>query len=178
MHRTLDKTRKQIAKKKGAVNALHAGSRDSRRLRKALIRDERLDKIASTRRKLEQPLVDRAAFFQEFVREIEGEAATVDDMVEAIKKFVHQYDEEMAELKRTRRAGRPPSTREDLLKIKMAALEKEFQNGFLIPELTDKDTFAALERWEGSWLQLTSLVWVRITDAGAVRPAAFPPNKD
>lgn len=44
--------------------------------------------------------------------------------------FVHQHDEEMDELKRARRPGRPASMREDALKVKIAALEKEFQNGF------------------------------------------------
>ena len=43
---------------------------------------------------------------------------------------MHQYDEEMEELKQARRPGRPASMREDTLKVKIAALEKEFQNGF------------------------------------------------
>lgn len=44
--------------------------------------------------------------------------------------FVHQYDEEFNTLKKERRAGRPASTREDLLRIKIAADEKEYENGF------------------------------------------------
>ncbi len=46
------------------------------------------------------------------------------------------------------------------------------------PDLTSQDNVAALGQWEGGWSQLTSLAWVRVTDAGAARPAAFPPNKD
>lgn len=45
-------------------------------------------------------------------------------------RLVHQYDEELAEVQKSRRPGRPPSTKEDLLKMKIAALEKEQQNGF------------------------------------------------
>lgn len=45
-------------------------------------------------------------------------------------RFVHQYDEEYEEIKKTRRAGRPASTREDLLKMKISALEKEHRDGF------------------------------------------------
>ncbi len=56
MAHTLDKTRKQIAKKKGALGAIHEGSRDSRRLRKAILRDGRLEKLASARRKQEKPI--------------------------------------------------------------------------------------------------------------------------
>ena len=47
-----------------------------------------------------------------------------------MKRYVHQYDEEYDAVKKTRRAGRPPSTKEDLLKIKIAALEKEYEAGF------------------------------------------------
>jgi translation machinery-associated protein 16 len=43
---------------------------------------------------------------------------------------VHQYDEELNELKKARRPGRPASTKEDLLKAKINVLEKEYQSGF------------------------------------------------
>jgi len=57
MPKTLEKTRKQIAKKRrGVIGALHQGSRDSRRLHRAQVRDESLEKIAAARRKTEQPL--------------------------------------------------------------------------------------------------------------------------
>jgi translation machinery-associated protein 16 len=45
-------------------------------------------------------------------------------------RFVHQNDEEFNALKKERRQGRPASTREDLLRIKIAADEKEYENGF------------------------------------------------
>lgn len=57
MPKTLEKTRKQIAKKRnGTIDALHIYSRDSKRLHKAQIRDERLEKLASVRKKQDQPL--------------------------------------------------------------------------------------------------------------------------
>ncbi len=57
MAQTLAKTRKQIAKKRhGNIGALHQSSRDSKRLHKAQVRDERLEKLAAARRKQEQPL--------------------------------------------------------------------------------------------------------------------------
>jgi len=57
MARTLDKTRKKIAKKRnGAVSALHQNSRDSKRLHRALVRDQRLEQLAAARSKKEQPL--------------------------------------------------------------------------------------------------------------------------
>ncbi len=57
MAKTLEKTRKQISKKKnGVIDSLHEKSRNARRLHKAQVRDERLDKIASARRKQDKPL--------------------------------------------------------------------------------------------------------------------------
>jgi translation machinery-associated protein 16 len=58
MAKTLEKQRKQLAKKKagGVVDALHARSRDSFRLKRAKARDERLDKLLDSRRRKEQPL--------------------------------------------------------------------------------------------------------------------------
>lgn len=57
MPSSLQKTRKQIAKKRnGEVNTLHAKSRDSLRLHKASVRDQRLEKLAAAREKREQPI--------------------------------------------------------------------------------------------------------------------------
>lgn len=57
MPKTLEKTRKQIAKKRnGDIGALHQFSRNSKRLHKAQIRDERLEKLAAARKKQDQPL--------------------------------------------------------------------------------------------------------------------------
>lgn len=89
MPSSLQKTRKHIAKKRnGEVNALHEKSRDSLRLHKAGVRDQRLEKLAAARSKREQPIgtwtdsrlttspcsqallpVDRVVFVQENLNE-------------------------------------------------------------------------------------------------------------
>lgn len=45
-------------------------------------------------------------------------------------RFVHQYDEDFEAEKKARRPGRPASTREDLLKVKVNALLTEYSKGF------------------------------------------------
>lgn len=45
-------------------------------------------------------------------------------------RFVHQDDEEYSAIRKARRPGRGPSAREDMLKMKIQALEKEQQKGF------------------------------------------------
>lgn len=60
MPSSLQKTRKHIAKKRnGEVNSLHEKSRDSMRLHKAGVRDQRLEKLAAARSKREQPIGNR-----------------------------------------------------------------------------------------------------------------------
>ncbi|TVY35646.1 Translation machinery-associated protein [Lachnellula subtilissima] len=211
MPKSLEKTRKKIAKKKGNITALHENSRDSQRLRRAQNRDDKLLRVASARRKNDKPLgkaaacfcliwrlmyfsVVRAAFFKDLVQDNDSKPLELDAIHSAIKtyysptkshnglqnltwhSFVHQYDEEFNALKKERRAGRPPSTREDLLKIKIAADEKEYETGFYLPDLTDADNTVFLERWDGDWSYLSTLKWVRISSSGLVQPAKFPPK--
>ena len=56
MPSSFEKTRKKIQKKRhGSIDALHVLSRDTKRLHAANARDERLDKLAVSRGKREQP---------------------------------------------------------------------------------------------------------------------------
>jgi translation machinery-associated protein 16 len=89
MPTTLEKTRKQIAKKRGGDVVLHKKSRNSLRLHKAHVRDLKLGKLAAARNKKEQVIgklchhdyhmssgvltrfltADRVAYFQVNVKE-------------------------------------------------------------------------------------------------------------
>ena len=112
-------------------------------------------------------------------------------------RFVHQYDEEYEDVKKNRRPGRPANSREDLLKMKITALEKEQTDGFCeylplfspqlicdvrtkfwvdMPDLTTEKNVQMLDRWEGSWAYLSNLEWVKITASGTVRSCNFPPQ--
>lgn len=74
--------------------------------------------------------VARAAYFQEAIRANGGLPLEIDAIQALIKTFVHQYDEELAQVKKDRRPGRPASAREDVLRIKIATDMKEYENGF------------------------------------------------
>lgn len=109
MPSSLQKTRKHIAKKRnGEVNALHAKSRDSLRLHKAGVRDQRLEKLAAARSKKEQPIgmisaiswkfsdgdwsinlvnpVDRVTFFQESLAEKDNQPLDLETVQSYIKR--------------------------------------------------------------------------------------------
>lgn len=111
-------------------------------------------------------------------------------------RFVHQYDEDYDSVKKTRRPGRAAGAREDLLKMKIEALEKEYQHGFctldtirlqllrfwlltepqVLPDLSKQENIDLLNRWEGAWAFLASLSWIRLSKTGNVRPSNFPPS--
>ncbi|KAF6833615.1 hypothetical protein CMUS01_06499 [Colletotrichum musicola] len=177
MPTTVQKTRKQIAKKRnGNVDALHEFSRDSKRLHKASVRDEKLGKLAQARGKKEQPMLDRARYFQKAIQEKGSVALELAAVQELIHTFVHQYDEEYAEVKKTRRPGRPASVKEDMLKMKIAALEEEYKIGFYLPDILNESNVTLLDRWEGSWSYLTSVSWIKLTSDGTIKKSSFPPK--
>ncbi|KAI0905161.1 translation machinery-associated protein 16 [Ustulina deusta] len=178
MPKTLERTRKAIAKKKGTVDSLHQYSRDSKRLHRAQVRDEKLEKIAATRRKKDQPYIERVAFFQEALKRNGAQPLGIDVIHELIKTYIHQYDEELDEVKKARRPGQPAKAKEDLLKVKIARLQKEYHNGFLLPVLDTQENANLVQKWEGSWSYLTTFKWVRIQANGMVKPASFPPKGD
>ncbi|KAK0625351.1 translation machinery-associated protein 16 [Bombardia bombarda] len=179
MANTFEKTRKQIAKKRGGnIEALHQNSRNSKRLHKAQVRDDRLEKIERARKKQDRPLLERAVFFQQAVRENQNQPLALDAVHSRINEFVHRFNEEYDEIKKTRRAGRPASMREDLLRMAIEGLEKEQRDGFFMPDLTSEKNVALLDRWEGkSWPYLTNVAWVKVSAAGLVKPSSFPPSQ-
>ncbi|KAK5625106.1 hypothetical protein RRF57_000822 [Xylaria bambusicola] len=185
MPKSLERTRKAIAKKKGAVESLHQYSRDSKRLHRAQVRDEKLEKIAAARRKKDQPYskpscadskkvywlifglsVERVAFFQEALKQNGGQPLGVDVIHELIKTH------------KARRPGQPAKAKEDLLKVKIAHLQKEYRNGFLLPILDTQENATLVQKWEGSWSYLTIFKWARIQSDGTTKPASFPPKGD
>lgn len=177
MAKTLEKTRKQIAKKKGgSIDVLHANSRNAKRLHKAKVRDERLEKLADSRKKQDKPLLRRVSHFRNVVSENGNKPLDLEVVRAKINDYVHQFDEELEEAKKARRPGRPASTKEDLLMMKVAALKKEQEDGFYIPDLTTEKTVHLLERWEGSWAFLSNIDWVKISGTGSARAAKFPPQ--
>ena len=56
MPKSLAKVRNKVIKKKGRTGALHENSRDTRALRRAGARSEKLEKLAIVRSKAKQPL--------------------------------------------------------------------------------------------------------------------------
>ncbi|KAJ5711724.1 hypothetical protein N7488_005880 [Penicillium malachiteum] len=175
MPRTLQKVHKQIAKKRGAVDALHEFSRDARRLRRAGARDDRLVHHTSAVLKARQPYMERLHYFFDAIQTTE-QPLTDAELGELVKKCIYRDAEEIAELEKERRKGRPPTRREEALKQRTQTEEKEFKTGFWMPDLGDEETLLKLKHWNGEWTALSSAKFARLLNTGGKQSSSFPPK--
>lgn len=172
----LAKVQKHVTKKKGAkATSLHENSRDSKRLRSAGARDDRVARLTAVRQHANKQWLDRVAFFQDRLPETLHPLET--EKIQAlVQDYLARSDEELEQLKAERRSGRPASTRQTLLEQQRNMEGKEFESGFWMPNLQDEETLTRLDGWKGDWVGLGVMRFVRVSREGAVNESSFPPR--
>jgi translation machinery-associated protein 16 len=95
-----------------------------------------------------------------------------------VEGYLKRNDEELAELKAARRPGQPASTSQDLLRAKQDLEQKEYNSGFWMPDMEDAGNIIRLRGWDGSWIAMNALKFVRITRAGQKQESQFPPFRE
>lgn len=176
MVKAFHKVQKQISKKRGGrLNSLHENSRDSRRLRTAGAREDKITKLLATASRANRTYVDRVAFFQAAV---EGTSAPIgeEELRVLTARYIARDDEELAGLRTQRRSGRPSSSQEDQIRHRIEMEENEFKSGFWIPDLRDDEGVRKLRAWNGNWSSLNTLKFVRISRESGIRASTFPPK--
>lgn len=93
-----------------------------------------------------------------------------------IEDYLGRDDEEVAKLKAERRAGRPPATRQTLLEQHQATEQGEYASGFWVPDLEDGTNLLKLKEWDGTWANLATLKFARISKDGLKKESSFPPK--
>lgn len=172
----LAKVQKHVSKKKGAkIHSLHENSRDAMRLRKAGARDDKIAREHKLRKGVNRQWVERVDFFQEQLPDTLHPIEQTETH-SLIEQFLARHDEEMVQLKAERRAGRPASTRQNLLEQQIRHEHAEYESGFWIPNLEDVDTLQKLDSWDGRWLSLGQMKFVRAHKTGVVKESKFPPS--
>ena len=101
---------------------------------------------------------------------------SIPDIQAMIEDYLGRDDEELAALQSSRRPGRPPSTRETLLKQHQAVEQGEYASGFWVPDLEDVENLDKLKKWDGKWSGLATLGFVRVARNGAKKESSFPPK--
>ncbi|CAL5866250.1 uncharacterized protein PFLUO_LOCUS457 [Penicillium psychrofluorescens] len=175
MAKTLQKVHKKISKKRGKVDSLNENSRDAQRLRRAGARDDRLSRHAKTTIKGRQPYMERIGHLYDAVQDTEKPLSD-QEMAELIDQYINRDADEIEQLQQERRKGRPPSKREETLKLRTDTEEGEFRTGFWMPDLGDGDVLAGLKSWNGDWSGLSTLKFVRFTKDGGKQTSSFPPK--
>ncbi|KAJ9603862.1 translation machinery-associated protein 16 [Cladophialophora chaetospira] len=195
MARSLNKVQKKISKKRGGKpTALHENSRDAQRLRRAGGREEKLARLLDAAVKSNQvygkivaevlcdldtgvltPAVDRVAWFKAALEGSSGPLSD-DEMHILTQSFIGREDDELAEAKKQRRPGRPPTKTEERISQRKDAEDRESRGGFWVPELRDEESRLKVERWTGDWGGLNTLSFVRVVKSGPIKPSSFPPK--
>jgi translation machinery-associated protein 16 len=117
----------------------------------------------------------RIKSFQSYTME-HASPPSISEIQAMIDDFLGRDDEELATLMAERRPGRPPSTRETLLKQNQAMEQGEYASGFWVPELQDAENLEKLKKWNGQWSGLPTLQFARISKDGVRRESSFPPK--
>ncbi|KAI1933021.1 translation machinery-associated protein 16 [Ophidiomyces ophidiicola] len=170
MTKNLQKVQKQISKKRGALDALHANSRDSKRLRRASAREIKLARVAAEHVMGRQIYLDRVSFFKSYITEITIPLSD-NDMSQLIDKLAL-----LPTLLLERRRGRPPSRREGVLSQQEIVEAREFSTGFWLPDLGSVDNLRKLKAWNGDWSAMSNLDFLRLRTDGSKQRSMFPPN--
>ncbi|KAI5293617.1 hypothetical protein KEM55_007015 [Ascosphaera atra] len=183
----LGKVQKKISKK--GKTALHEKSRDTKILRRAGIREEKLARAAQMTGRARQIYETQSQSQgqnegqeQEQEQAQEGQAKngvttiSQDALRELIISFINRHTPEIRALEREQRKNRPPVKRLIELRETKAAEEKEFASGFWVPDMTDENSVKLLKGWNGEWSALSALRYVRVGKDGRWVGSAFPPR--
>jgi translation machinery-associated protein 16 len=124
----------------------------------------------------EPVIVERLQFIQSACEQKEPHTFSTDEIRSLVQRFIHRDEEEIGKLKKERRPGRPPSTAEQLLKQRQEKEKAEHKSGFWIPDLKDAKNVSELLTWNGEWVGLNKISFIRISDDGTEKASSFPPK--
>ena len=173
----LNKIQKLVTKKKGNNSrALHENSRDALRLKKASTRDDRVNRKNKVQKGITEQWLNRISWFKEHLPDT-LHPFDLPEFKAIVEEYLTHMDEEINQLQSERRAGRPATTRQQVLELAKDAEKKEYASGLWMPNLQDEQTLIKLDAWQYDWISLSNMGFIRIDSEGAVKEAQFPPNK-
>jgi translation machinery-associated protein 16 len=137
--------------------------------------------------------VDRIDHIYEAVQDM-PDALSDEELAEFVKKYVllaittlcsrltpisyiNRDTPEIEQLQSERRKGRPPSKREEALKERVQAEDREFTTGLWMPDLSDSYVMTTLKAWNRDWSGLSAMKFIRFKKNGEKLASSFPPNR-
>lgn len=165
MIKSLHKVSKKLSKQ--LSGSLHVKGRKFKQLNRATEREHKLQKkrLQYAEQKNHELLI--YLHIQEKINEDKNKVVfTPEDMREFISEYISRNDEELAQIEKDRRPGRPLSSKQQLQLEKRKHDEHVFETGFRIPDVSDKLTVERLRGWNGTSGSLSSWKYIMITKEG------------
>lgn len=157
----LNKVSKNLSKSTGSM---HIKGRKFKQLNRATVRDKKLklQKIESVERKLNELLI--VSFLQEqIVNDVNKPTYTLSEIQSLIEQFINQDRQQLEQIKREHRKGRPISNKQKLLAEKVKHEEHLFATGYKVPDLSHEETVTRLRNWNGTTGATTGLKFINIS---------------
>lgn len=160
--KSLTKVSKKIA---GSSLTLHAKGRKFKQLGRATEREAKIR--AKKQRHMDQKNHELLFYLhiQESIKDSPDETFSLNELREIVREWVCRDDEELAEIDKNRRPGRPLTGKQQLLKEKRKHDEHLFETGIRTPDIRDKDTVTYVKNWNGNAGASTAWKFTLVTKA-------------
>lgn len=147
--KSLRKVSKKLSKQ--LAGSLHVKGRKFKQLNRATERENKLNlrKLKFAEQKNHELLF--YLHFQEKINELpEAKTFSLDEVREFINEYICRNDEDIAEIEKQRRPGRPLTSKHQLQLEKRKHDEHVFATGWKAPDLSDEVTVTRLRNWNGT----------------------------
>ena len=138
-----------LKKIKGKKEQAHPNSRKSHQIQRAALRDERLAAQSNTKAKEQMKWINRFGFFKVIATTNPNRIFSDAELRSFISTYIDRNDSELETLVSERRAGRPKSSRQDLLERAKDSERSEYRSGFKVPVMDDLLNLEELRHWRG-----------------------------
>jgi translation machinery-associated protein 16 len=119
--------------------------------------------------------VNRVKFIQDNLPD-ELTPLPTETVLQFVTEYVARNEDELEEMQGARRHGKAPSAREVNMRQQSKNELREFESGYWIPDLSSKENMERLKNWNGEWVGLNPIKFVRMSKNGEMRPSSFPPK--
>ena len=98
------------------------------------------------------------------------------DMRVEVEQFIARGEAKLVVLEGERRQGRPMGKEEERVRRRREEEEREFETGFWVPDLRDEENLRRLREWNGDWVGLNVVRFVRVRKDSEIVVASWPPR--
>ena len=119
--------------------------------------------------------VKRVKFIQENLPEKLSPLPT-ETVLEFVSEYVGRSKDELEEMQAARQHRKSASAREINMRQQMENEVREFESGYWIPDLSSQENLEKLKNWNGEWVGMNVMKFVRVKKAGEIRSSSFPPK--